>query len=223
MTESIGNCKCDNVNCPFDETYFLNGKQAGVSNYENYRWLGEPTMAMAKRLIEAMDIAANDTVLEIGCARGYTVKALHLQNIDAWGYDISEWAVENCDPMVRHRIHNTIQHRYYDHVFAKDVFEHVEPVILASMIHDLLSTVGKSMLIIVPLAEAEEGRYLRAEDNLDATHVIRWPLEKWMSFVQGCIDEEGFLLSGSWHIPGLKPTSLSYMKSCGFIMLRKRK
>lgn len=210
------------MKCPFDEDYFLRGIETGKSNYQNYRWLEQRTISFAKSLISVLDIQTGETVLDFGAALGFTVKALKRLGVDAWGYDISEWAVKNCDEEVKHRIHSTIQHRYYDHVFAKDVFEHIEPVILASMLPDLLAMVGKTMLIMVPLSDAKgSGKYLRKEDNLDATHIIRWPLELWMSFVQGCVNGEQFTVSGSWHVPGLKPTSLSYMKSCGFVLLRK--
>lgn len=211
------------MKCPFDEDYFIRGIATGKSAYENYTWKPGLTMPLAKKLIRVMGINIwnRETFLDVGCSRGYVVKAMLDCGVNAWGYDISEWAVNNCHPDAKHRVHTTIQHRFYDHVFCKDTLEHIEPVILASMLMDLLPMIGKSMLIIVPLAETKGGKYLRKEDNLDATHVIRWPLEEWMSFVQSCINGEQFTLSSSWHVPGLKPTSLSFLKSCGFLMLRK--
>lgn len=203
----------------FDEDYYLNGPASGKSNYVNYSWRPELTLPLAARLIEVMCIGANDTVLDFGAARGFTVKALLHYGIDAWGYDISEWAVANCDPEVVGRIHTSIQHGGYDHVLIKDVCEHLEVMTLMRVADHLIKTTRKSIMVIVPLTDRVGGQYVRKEDDMDSTHVIRWPLEDWMSFFQKRVADGPWTVSGSWHIPGLKPTSLSYIKSCGFVSL----
>lgn len=208
------------MQCPFDADYFLRGKECGLSNYSNYSWLGEPTIALAKRLIEVMQIGMGETFLDFGCARGYLVKAMRQLEIEAYGYDISEWAVQNCDPDVKDYVRNSLLGNR-DHVLIKDVAEHIQPYDLADILSALIGTEPKTILIIVPLTKSKGGKYIRYEDGLDATHVIHWPLQDWMSFVQGCIKKDEFTLAGSWHIPGLKPTSLTHLKSCGFIMLKR--
>lgn len=205
----------------YDADYFLNGPASGKSNYVSYSWKPELTVPLAKRLIEVMGVLANDTVLDFGCSRGYLVKALRLLDIEAWGYDISEWAVANCDPEVSDRIHTYIQHDSYDHVWLKDCGEHLEVIELMRVADHLLKTTTKSILVIVPLSEIVGGQYVRKEDDMDSTHVIRWPLEDWMSFFQKRVGDQPWTVTGSWHIHGLKPTSLSHIKSCGFISLRR--
>lgn len=205
----------------FDADYYLNGPASGKSNYINFHWIPELTLPMAQRLIEVMSIGTMDAVLDFGAARGYTVKALRCLGIAAWGYDISEWAVANCDPDVVNFVHNSIQHDAYDHVLIKDVCEHLEVMDLMRVSDQLLKATRKSILVIVPLTERVGGQYIRKEDDMDATHVIRWPLEDWMSFFQKRVADLPWTVSGSWHLPGLKPTSLSYIKSCGFVTLRR--
>lgn len=213
---------------PYTEEYYLRGKAAGVSNYENYRWLEEPTMVLAKRVVEAMNVKPGDTFLDFGCARGYLVKALRRLGVSACGHDISEWAVENCDPEVKGYVSTThFSIAGFDHIWCKDTAEHLEPVELAKILDRMLKIARKSILFIVPLARGggefniDRGWYVRDEDNQDKTHIIRWTLERWMEFMwgQGIIGD--WVLQGSWHIPGLKPTSLSHPKSCGFIMFRR--
>lgn len=203
----------------YDEDYYLRGVAKGISNYTDYRWMEERTMAMAKRLIEVMGIRPGDRFLDFGCARGFAVKALRRLGVDAWGSDISKWAVENCDAEVRGYVHNDVQPGGYDHVLLKDLAEHLEPAELLHVIDRLLSIMEKSMLLVVPLSAVKDGPYVREEDNKDVTHIVRWPLEEWLRFLQRPGDE--FVLTASWHIPGLKPTSLSSPESCGFIMIRR--
>lgn len=204
---------------PYTEDYYLRGISTGLSNYVSYRWLEERTMAFARRLIVVMDIRPGDTFLDYGCARGYTVKALRRVGVDAHGCDISQWAVENCDPEAKDYVHLEPRLTEYDHVLLKDVAEHVEPAELAGILDWLLSRVKRGLLLIVPLSHERHCAYVREEDDQDSTHIIRWPLEEWIKFVQRPSDE--FVVSGSWHIPGLKPTSLSVPYSCGFVQVRR--
>jgi hypothetical protein len=205
----------------YDERYFRYGKEDGVSNYTDYQWLEERTMAFASRLIDVMQMPPRSTFLDFGAARGYTVKALRRMEIDAWGYDISKWAVENCDPEVNGFVHQSIQHDSYGFVMLKDVCEHLEVIELMRVADHLLKITKRCILIMVPLTEQVGGPYVRKEDDMDVTHNIRWPLGEWMKFFANRIPGESWSLQGSWHIPGLKPTSLSHPRSCGFISLRR--
>lgn len=216
---------------PYDADYFLRGKETGVSNYTDYRWLETETMALARRVVEVMDIKPGDTFFDYGCARGYLVKAMRRLGVDAWGCDISQWAIENCDAEVKRYVScgsaASLGMGTFDHVWMKDVAEHLEPLDLAMVLNWMVKAAQKSILLIVPLARGggdftiDRRRYVRDEDNQDKTHIIRWTLEEWMEFVWGAADHNEWQLQGSWHIPGLKPASLSPPKSCGFITLRQ--
>jgi hypothetical protein len=209
---------------PYTEDYYLRGIEKGLSNYVDYRWQEEPTMALARRIVEVLGVREGETVLDWGCARGYLVKAFRKIGINACGYDISEWAIANCDDDVVDfvdSVNPTMMHRNYDHITCKDVLEHVEPIDLLRTADLMLKMARVSILIMVPLTERVGGQYVRKEDDLDITHKIRWPLEDWMEFFRRRIPGEEWVLQGSWHIPSLKPTSLSHPKSCGFILLTR--
>jgi hypothetical protein len=207
------------MNEPYDEDYFLNGVKSGKSNYENYSWRPELTLPMARSVRDSLGAFFDgETVLDVGCARGYLVKALRQIGVDAYGYDISKWAITNCDPAVSGFVSNHLEDKQHHFIFSKDCFEHIPEPDLVVLVDKLLGLCETSMLVIVPLSIVEGGDYVRKEDNMDSTHVIKWPLCAWMDFFQNRAGT-GFHVSGSWHIEGLKPTSFTCLKSCGFIRL----
>jgi len=210
------------VESHYDEAYFLNGKQTGKSSYEAYSWKPDLTLPMADHLKRVLRIKDGDTVLDFGCARGYLVKALRMRGVNACGYDSSEWAVANCDEGVKQFVSNVFPDTDFDHIIAKDVFEHIHPVELAHILVSLVGMMRKSMLIIVPLTTHPGEPYLRPEDNADPSHLIRWPLEHWLHFIHYHLQTPaGIIVTGSWHYPGLKPASSQVPKSCGFIQFTR--
>lgn len=208
-----------NVPERFNEEYFLRGPEHGLSNYRDYRWLPEPTLKMAGVIKRHLRLRDGETVLDFGCARGYLVRALYELGCNAYGYDISKWAIENCDPLVRDRVQNIMPNHTYSWCIAKDVFEHLTEDQLKRTIPMLLSRVWTGMFIIVPLSETTDGPYVGPDDNKDSTHIIRWTLMDWMHFLQGF--DPTVIVTGSFHIPGIKQASEPWPGSCGFITLRR--
>lgn len=200
----------------------MRGKETGRSNYSAYEWKPSLTIPMVRSLIEFMGIKPGENLLDVGCARGFYVKALRSLGVDAYGYDTSEWAVANCHPdvvgYVTGDLHTTSR---YTHVFGKDLCEHLDVEQLASLLGTLSSMFQRSMLFIVPLTHVVDGGYIRPEDNADPTHQIRWPLQVWVEFFVKHIGSSDVAVMGSWHIPALKPASFSCPRSCGFIYVRR--
>ena len=77
---------------------------------------------------EALDIQNHfsfNTCVDYGCAKGFLVHALRLLGSNAWGEDISEYAVENCHPSVKDYV-SLPNDNTYDLLICKDVLEHIE-------------------------------------------------------------------------------------------------
>jgi 2-polyprenyl-3-methyl-5-hydroxy-6-metoxy-1,4-benzoquinol methylase len=74
----------------FDEKYFEDGVRSRVSAYENYRWMPERTIREASSIINNIQF---NTVLDYGCAKGFMVYAMRLLGKEAYGVDVSEYAV----------------------------------------------------------------------------------------------------------------------------------
>lgn len=207
----------------FGEDYYLNGVKSGLSNYVDYRWLPELTMPMAKSFIEIFGIKKGDSVVDFGAARGYFVKALREHGVLAYGYDISEWAIKNCDDDVRGYVSNKLEDLplFYDHLFSKDVLEHIPMNELVKIIPRLLSACRYSAIFIVPLADSEGGKYIYPNDELDKTHIHRKTLQGWVDLIEPFAKD--FTIFTSNKIPSLKKASEEYFGSTGIIYCKKIK
>jgi len=205
----------------YDENYYLYGRDTNKSNYSDYRWLPDTSLPQADWFKRILHIKEGDTVLDFGTARGYLVKALRMRGVNAFGYDSSEWAIQNCDEAVKGYVSDVMPTDRFDHIILKDVAEHIHLDQLEPLLRQLTAATRKSLLIIVPLTRYTDGPYLRDEDNADPSHCNAWPLEAWMDIVEeNSPPDEGYV-TGSWHYPGLKPASSEVPKSCGFIQFTR--
>ena len=85
----------------YDEKYFENPDTPGYIDeyqYENYKSYFDN---LAKFIVEKFQ---PKSVLDIGCAKGYLVKSFTELGIDAYGIDISTYAINNCLSEVRSKL-----------------------------------------------------------------------------------------------------------------------
>lgn len=163
----------------FDETYFERGKEAGVSWYEHYRWMPERSQQEALAFVRTMGIVAGASVVDFGCAKGFFVRAMVEGGFDAWGIDISRYALDHCDPTVKNRLSRPKDSiRTYDAGFVKDTLEHVAYEDLDGVL-EYMKGICRRWLVIVPIAKL--GTYVCREYESDATHIIREPAEWWLN------------------------------------------
>ncbi len=170
----------------YDEDYFEHGIQTGKSGYQNYTWLPELTIKMAHHLIQKLPIQTYQKVLDFGCAKGFLVKALRLLDIQAWGVDISAYAIDHVDPAVRSYC-NLIQsttfsdcfQRDYDWLISKDVFEHLSEEQLRELLANSRGHV-KHLFAAIPLGLDDGSGYIIPEYDRDVTHVTKQPLKWWV-------------------------------------------
>lgn len=209
---------------PFNEDYFMRGPDTGLSNYRDYRWRPELTIPACAQIMAFLGAKKGDTVLDYGCARGYYVRALRELHYNAFGQDVSTWAIENCDPDVKAFVSNENVIGVFHWILCKDVLEHIPPDVLNVVIEYFLKIVLRSVFIVVPLvAYSENEAYINPADNADATHVNRWTLTEWLDFIQYIIGNRSstFTVSGSYKVHGVKQAADPYPRSCGFITIRR--
>lgn len=205
----------------FDADYFLNGLASGKSLYSNYRWLRDLTVPMAARIADVLGLSKNDTILDFGCSRGYLVRAMRELGYEAFGYDISEWAIANCDQSVRPWLYRDIAAcPAVNWIIAKDVLEHIQDVHAALKQIGALATCG--VFIVVPLSAVDDEPYVIADYERDITHCIRWTLPTWMCEVNEALGDDWSVV-GAYRIEGIKDNwhKSGWEHGNGFIIAKK--
>lgn len=201
----------------YNEDYYENGVQLGISGYANYRWMPDLTIPMAERMIEYLSIRKNNKVLDFGCAKGYLVKAFSDLGYDCEGTDISTYALDKAPPDIRNKLFeysdNNLFGRFYDTVIAKDVFEHIEPFDLMDILIKLQEHSDR-LFAVVPLGDGS--KYVVPEYESDITHIIRQPREWWIDFYEKAGYKVQFF---SYLMDGLKDNWSHYPKGNGFFIL----
>lgn len=200
----------------YTEDYFLRGKEKGLSLYENYRWMPELTIPMAKAIAHHCGIELGQTILDFGCARGYTVKAFRELNYEAYGVDASDWAIKNCDEQVAPFV--TYGSRIppgMDWIVAKDVLEHVEDV--TEVIDEMMEQAREGVFVVVPLSLFNHQAYVVPEYEMDITHIHRLCLAEWVRFFL----RPGWEVVASYRVVGVKDNYAQHENGNGFITCRR--
>jgi cyclopropane fatty-acyl-phospholipid synthase-like methyltransferase len=89
------------VSREYGETYFDGPREYGYGGYRyDGRW-----QPVAKDIVAHFGLKPGDRVLDVGCAKGFLVKDLLALGIDAYGLDISHYALMHCEREVVGRLH----------------------------------------------------------------------------------------------------------------------
>lgn len=176
---------------PYDRDYFESGVVTGVSGYMNYSWMPELTLRMVHYLIKQLPIRQDQTILDYGCAKGFIVKALRILDYQAYGVDISDYAIERVDGDVRDYCKlitgcddPAIFDQSYDWMIAKDVFEHIAEEDLRTLLVPATQKIGQIFAVIPLAADNESGKYIVPEYDRDATHVVAKTAQWWRSLFE---------------------------------------
>lgn len=169
----------------FNQDYFENGEILGISGYRDYRWMPELTIRMAYHIIKYLNLNDNDKVLDYGCAKGFLVKALRILDINAYGCDISSYAISKCDAEVKDycfHMSGTIPFQNkFKYIISKDVLEHLNEDELDNFLMEAHNFTNK-MFLIIPLGYIDNNnneRFIIENYENDITHILRKPIEWW--------------------------------------------
>jgi SAM-dependent methyltransferase len=138
--------------------------------------------AKARYFINRLGLNPQAQVLDFGCAKGFVVRALREYGMQAYGYDISRYAVENADPTVACFVGDTLPvlRATYDWVLAEKVLEHIpkKDVVRTLLVLHEISKHG--VLAVIPLAD--RAGFIIPKERLDKTHVTlespRWWVDR---------------------------------------------
>jgi ubiquinone/menaquinone biosynthesis C-methylase UbiE len=87
----------------YGEIYFDGPREFGYGGYRyDGRWI-----PVARDIVKHFGLKPGDRILDIGCAKGFLVKDLMqvMPGLQAFGLDISEYALIHCEPEVVGRLH----------------------------------------------------------------------------------------------------------------------
>jgi len=116
-------------------------------------------------------------VLDIGCAFGYIVKRLRDKGIDAWGIDISHYALSQAPvdvkPYLKHGSADNLPwpDNYFDMVVTFGTLEHLDSEMLPKAISEIKRVAKRGIITVSP---GDDNDF----DN-DITHQTKQPLFWW--------------------------------------------
>jgi 2-polyprenyl-3-methyl-5-hydroxy-6-metoxy-1,4-benzoquinol methylase len=168
----------------YNADYFERGKKLGISNYLHYRWLPQRSLQEAKNIYNLTGINRNARIFDFGCAKGFLVKAFLQMGFDAYGCDISEYAIEQADPQSRERCkqNNFMQivpfENTFDLIVAIHVLEHMRPTYLPEIFNHLKK---KSNRFFFRVKKKKKGYYFNNKHNKDVSHIIAEDIFWWLN------------------------------------------
>jgi SAM-dependent methyltransferase len=164
-------CGEDPMNSPqsearwFDENYFRHG--CGQPYERSPEWL-QHFARIAERIVR--DVGPR-TVLDAGCAMGFLVEALREHGVEAFGIDISEYAIkhvrDDLKPYCRLGSVSDPLPQRYDLVVCIEVLEHLPKLEAEKAIESFCTASDDILFSSTPL------------DYREATHFNVQPLEYW--------------------------------------------
>lgn len=157
----------DYTSCYYNSTDF--------GGYDEYRWENPVWQAHMRMLADrVIALAAPRRVLDVGCARGLWVQALRERDVEAFGVDISEHAIESADATVRPYL--KVQEATkpfdgrYDLVICSEVLEHMAPADAQLAIDNMCAAADRILFSSSPA------------DFDEPTHVNTKPTPTWVSW-----------------------------------------
>lgn len=170
----------------YDADYYEYGLESGKGIYSLYRWMPELTIPLAMTIIDYLGIKRNEPVLDFGAAKGFLVKAFRWLHREAYGYDVSEYAISNADPEIKDFVSTWIPDMNFKYCIAKDVFEHIEEETLCDILKNKIN--ANTTFVVVPFGK--NGVYEAHINNFDKSHIICESKDWWTKFFHNC----------GWHV-----------------------
>lgn len=145
------------MDCFYDRIYFEKYGGEGYSWANSYPIL-RPFVAPLLQVMRYQGKAkSSPKVLDVGCAKGYLVKLLRELGIEAWGVDISEYAIANAPSNVKPYLRRInveeavlpFQNVFCDLVISTSTFEHLHLRKLPFVISQLRRILKPAGLLII--------------------------------------------------------------------------
>jgi len=154
------------------------------------------------------------------CAKGYLVHALRQLGFNAYGQDISKYAIENCHPEVKDYVDYEEKNMGFQYVICKDVMEHVPEDYVLNTLRVIKSSMmadkdKREALFVIPLGDDDKFRI--REYEMDVTHVTKKDEDWWINKFK----QAGFeIVDFKYRFGDIKKKWQSYEHGNGFFFVR---
>ena len=178
-----------------DREYWEEGTTTGKSGYSGIYSLMGIAGAVAFQFTEALDLKKK-RLLDLGCGAGQAVRAFMDNGVDAYGIDLSEYAIEEGKKAfkLRERIFVGSIHDLskwsddsIDFLYSNQVFEHLPEKYVDRLVDECRRVLkpGGRMWVGLVLALSPDPEGIRSADDPDDTHITihyrSWWNEKFLS------------------------------------------
>jgi SAM-dependent methyltransferase len=194
----------------YDADYFERGQDSGKGWLQNYKWMPRRSFREALGIVDYLELNDDSYILDVGCAKGFIVRALRELEYKADGCDISDYALSfapegcwNCTDWTSHYSFG------YTHIVIKDMLEHLTLEQLDEMLQTL-KNLADTILVVVPIGD--DGVYRIPEYHMEISHLIAED-ENWWS---NSFSKNGWRVEKhAPHVPGLKDNWQNHANGLG--------
>ena len=173
----------------YDEPYYTVKGVKGLYDKAAYARDNIFHKRVADLIIKVLDIRPNDrkkTMLDVGCALGNLV--LHLEDLylDAYGVDISAYAIPHSHIPKKVRQADVIvgipfPNEYFDYIFSRETLEHIHEYYIPRVLKELYRVTKKGGLGLFSPAnntyDKEERKQSKGNPCNDESHLCNHPSE----------------------------------------------
>jgi len=139
----------------YNATYY----RSHLGTDEPYEWASPHWRTFFTMVAERIRAVTNpSSVLDVGCARGLLVQAFCEQGIDAYGFDVSQHAIETAHPDVVSRLSVGSAEEIagsWDLITCIEVLEHMEPTAADRAIDSMCAASDRVLLSSTPFDFSE--------------------------------------------------------------------
>jgi 2-polyprenyl-3-methyl-5-hydroxy-6-metoxy-1,4-benzoquinol methylase len=167
----------------YDEEYFMTNKK---SNYSKEYWDYDARKVEIMRDCIGFISSFNPkpTVLEAGCGLGLLVRAFRELNVNAFGCDISEWAINNSYSSIKEYLKVAdisekipYEDNKFNLILCIDVIEHIPEDRLDNTVKELYRVCNGFVFFVIPTRMFKEDGA-----QTDLSHISILPIYKWLEY-----------------------------------------
>ena len=197
LRKKLKNLKTIEIANKFGKDYFDGKRSYGYGGYYyDGRWKN-----VAKEFIKFYKLKPGDKVLDVGCAKGFFVKDLIDKKIDAYGIDISKYAIDNSVPEIKYKLkvanatNLPYEDNYFDLVISINTVHNLDKIECATALREISRVSKKNAFLTVDAFNNEDEEKRMYAWNLTAKTIMS--VDEWITF----FDQKNYDGDYFWFIP----------------------